>query len=102
MKVNFREGQNVQARPKLLILIDPRQYQAPVGTGRKPQQIFVIRHNCADAQTEILIDILSSDSIGQHFTTAGGHRSARTPPDQLEGTVRNDQGIIDNAKLQII
>ena len=95
MKVNFREGQNVQ-QGELLILIDPRPYQAQLEQAQAQQ--FRDQAQLRDAKLNLdrYTALIPSGSISQQQVD-----TQRALADQLEGTVRNDQGIIDNAKLQI-
>jgi len=96
MQVNFREGQNVR-QGELLILIDPRPYQAQLDQAEA--QLFRDQAQLRDAKLNLdrYTALIPSGSISQQQVD-----TQRALADQLEGTVRNDQGIIDTAKLQIV
>jgi multidrug efflux system membrane fusion protein len=95
MKVNFREGQNVR-QGELLILIDPRPYQAQLEQAQA--QLFRDQAQLRDAKLNLdrYTSLIPSGSISRQQVD-----TQRALADQLEGTVRNDQGLIDTAKLQI-
>jgi multidrug efflux system membrane fusion protein len=95
MQVNFREGQNVK-KGELLILIDPRQYQAQLEQAQA--QLFRDQAQLRDAKLNLerYTALIPSGSISRQQVD-----TQKALADQLEGTVRNDQGLIDNAKLQI-
>jgi membrane fusion protein, multidrug efflux system len=95
MQVNFREGQNV-SQGELLILIDPRPYQAQLEQAQA--QLFRDQAQLRDAKLNLdrYTSLIPSGSISRQQVD-----TQRALADQLEGTVRNDQGLIDTAKLQI-
>ncbi len=95
MQVNFREGQNVR-QGELLILIDPRPYQAQLEQAQA--QLFRDQAQLRDAKLNLdrYTSLIPSGSISRQQVD-----TQRALADQLEGTVRNDQGLIDTAKLQI-
>jgi multidrug efflux system membrane fusion protein len=95
MKVNFREGQAVQ-EGELLIEIDARPYQ--VQLEQMQAQLFRDQAQLRDAKLNLdrYTALLPSGSIAQQQVD-----TQKALVDQLDGTVRNDQAQIDNAKLQI-
>ena len=95
MRVNFREGQNVR-QGELLILIDPRPYQAQLEQAQA--QLFRDQAQLRDAKLNLdrYTSLIPSGSISRQQVD-----TQRALADQFEGTVRNDQGLIDTAKLQI-
>ena len=95
MQVNFREGQNVR-QGELLILIDPRPYQAQLEQAQA--QLFRDQAQLRDAKLNLdrYTSLIPSGSISRQQVD-----TQRALADQLEGTVGNDQGLIDTAKLQI-
>jgi multidrug efflux system membrane fusion protein len=96
MKVNVREGQNVK-EGESLIEIDPRPYQ--VQLEQTQAQLFRDQAQLRDAKLNLerYTSLIPSGSIAQQQVD-----TQRALADQLEGTVRNDQGLIDSAKLQIV
>jgi multidrug efflux system membrane fusion protein len=96
MKVNFREGQNVN-QGELLIEIDSRPFQ--VQLEQMQAQLFRDQAQLRDAQLNLqrYTSLISSGSIAQQQVD-----TQKALADQLEGTVRTDQAQIDNAKLQIV
>ena len=95
MKVNFREGQTVQ-EGELLIEIDARPYQ--VQLEQMQAQLFRDQAQLRDAKLNLdrYTALIPSGSIAQQQVD-----TQKALVDQLDGTVRNDQAQIDNAKLQI-
>src|ERR1700739_3259005 len=95
MKVNFREGQNVK-QGELLIEIDSRPFQ--VQLEQMQAQLFRDQAQLRDAKLNLdrYIALIPSGSIAQQQVD-----TQKATVDQLDGTVRNDQAQIDNAKLQI-
>jgi membrane fusion protein, multidrug efflux system len=96
MRVLVREGQTVD-QGELLIEIDPRPFQvqleqAQAQLSRDQAQLSDAKLNLARYTT-----LIPSGSIAQQQVD-----TQKALVDQLEGTVRNDQGQIDNAKLQIV
>jgi multidrug efflux system membrane fusion protein len=96
MQVNFKEGQNVR-QGELLILIDPRPYQATLD--QMQAQLFKDQATLRDAQLNLqrYTTLIPSGSIAQQQVD-----TQKSLVDQLDGQVRTDQAQIDNAKLQIV
>ena len=95
MKVNFREGQYVN-QGELLIEIDSRPFQ--VQLEQMQAQLFRDQAQLRDAKLNLdrYTALIPSGSIAQQQVD-----TQKALVDQLDGTVRNDQALIDNAKLQI-
>ena len=95
MKVNFVEGQFVK-RGELLIEIDERPFQ--VQLEQMQAQLFRDQAQLRDAKLNLdrYTTLIPSGSIAQQQVD-----TQKALVDQLDGTVRNDQAQIDNAKLQI-
>ena len=96
MKVNFIEGQFVK-EGDLLIEIDDRPYK--VQLEQMEAQLFRDQAQLRDAQLNYdrYKALIPSGSISQQQVD-----TQKALVDQLDGTVRNDQAQIDNAKLQIV
>lgn len=95
-KVFFKEGQMVQAGD-LLIQIDPRPYQVQLTEAQG--QMARDKANLVNAQV-----LLERDKVlyTQNILAKQDLDNQRALVGQYAGTVKNDQGIIDNAKLQLI
>jgi len=95
MRVNVREGQNVKENESL-IEIDPRPFQ--VQLEQVQAQLYRDQAQLRDAKLNLdrYTSLIPSGSIAQQQVD-----TQKALADQLEGTVRNDQGLIDSAKLQI-
>jgi multidrug efflux system membrane fusion protein len=96
VEVNFKEGQNVK-QGELLIVIDPRPYQAQLD--QMQAQKFKDEATLRDAQLNLqrYTSLIPSGSIAQQQVD-----TQKSLVDQLEGTVRTDQAQIDNARLQVL
>ncbi len=97
IQVNFKEGQNV-SKGELLAVIDPRPYQ--VALDQAQAQLFKDQASLRDAQLnyERFKGLLQdSGSMSQQQVD-----TQQATVDQLEGTVRNDQAMIESAKLNLI
>jgi multidrug efflux system membrane fusion protein len=96
MRVLVREGQTVN-QGDLLIEIDPRPFQVQLEQAQA--QLSRDQAQLTDAKLNLAryTALIPSGSIAQQQVD-----TQKALVDQLEGTVRNDQGQIDNAKLQII
>ncbi len=96
MKVNVREGQNVN-QGELLIEIDARPFQ--VQLEQMQAQLFRDQAQLRDARLNLerYTSLIPSGSIAQQQVD-----TQKALADQLDGTVRTDQAQIDTAKLQIV
>jgi multidrug efflux system membrane fusion protein len=96
MRVNYKEGQIVK-QGQLLAEIDPRPYQAQLTQAEG--QMIRDKALLANAKVDLKrYRILSSqDSIAEQQ-----YATQKSLVHQLEGTVKLDQGQIDNAKLQLV
>jgi multidrug efflux system membrane fusion protein len=96
MKVNVREGQNVN-QGELLIEIDARPYQAQLD--QMQAQLFRDQAQLRDAKLNLdrYTSLIPSGSIAQQQVD-----TQKALADQLEGTVRTDQAQIETAKLNIV
>ena len=96
MKVLFKEGQVVD-RGTLLAEIDPRPFEAQLtqALGQMARDQALLANARLDLQR--YQDLAAEDSIAkQQYDTQ------KSLVRQLEGTVKVDQGQIDNARLQIV
>src|ERR1700722_12020061 len=96
MEVNFKEGQNVK-KGAMLILIDPRPYQAALD--QMQAQLFRDQAQLRDAKLNLdrYTTLIPSGSIAQQQVD-----TQKALVDQLDGTVRTDQAQIETAKLNIV
>ena len=96
MRVHYKEGQIVK-KGQLLVEIDPRPFQAQLTQSQG--QMIRDRALLANARVDLeRYRVLSSqDSIAEQQ-----YATQKSLVRQLEGTVKFDQGQIDNAKLQIV
>ncbi len=96
-QVNFREGQNV-SKGDLLAVIDPRPFQ--VALDQAQANLFRDQAQLRDARLnyERFKSLLQeSGAVSQQQVD-----TQKASADQLEGAVRADQALIDNAKLNLV
>lgn len=94
--VRFKEGQFVK-QGELLAVIDPRPYQ--VALEQAQAQLFKDQASLRDARLNYqrYKDLLqNSGAMSQQQVD-----TQQATVDQLDGTVRNDQAAVDNAKLNL-
>lgn len=95
--VRFKEGQFVK-KGELLAVIDPRPYQ--VALEQAQAQLFKDQASLRDARLNYqrYKDLLqNSGAMSQQQVD-----TQQATVDQLDGTVRNDQATVDNAKLNLV
>ena len=96
MRVLFKEGEVVD-KGALLVEIDPRPFEAQLtqALGQMARDQALLANARLDLQR--YHDLVAEDSIAkQQYDTQ------KSLVNQLEGTVKVDQGQIDNARLQIV
>lgn len=94
-RLNFRDGQVVQAG-QLLAQLDPRAFQATLAQAegvlaRDRAQLEGARTDLARYRELLARDAIPKQQLDTQSTLVG----------QLEGTVKADQGAVDNARLQL-
>jgi membrane fusion protein, multidrug efflux system len=97
VQVNFKEGQNVKSGD-LLAVIDPRPFQVALEQAQATQ----FRDQALLRDARLNYDrfkglLQSSGAMSQQQVD-----TQQATVDQLDGTVRNDQAAIDNAKLNLV
>jgi len=95
--VKFKEGETVQ-KGALLAVIDPRPYQVQLDQAQA--QLFKDQASLRDARLNYqrYKDLLqNSGAMSQQQVD-----TQQATVDQLDGTVRNDQATVDNAKLNLV
>ena len=95
MQVNFREGQVVKAG-ELLAQIDPRPFEVQLtqAAGQLAKDQALLKN--AQLDLERYRTLLAQDSISKQQVD-----TQESLVRQYEGTVKADQGQVDNAKLQL-
>lgn len=95
MKVLFREGQAVRAG-QLLAVIDPREFQASLAQaeGQMARDQALLKN--AQLDLERYKTLFAQDSIAKQQLDTQAALVL-----QYEGTVKTDQGVVDNARLQL-
>ena len=94
--IKFREGEHVN-KGDVLAVIDPRPYQVQLEQAQA--QLFKDQASLKDAQLNYqrYKDLLqNSGAISQQQVD-----TQKATADQFEGAVRNDQAMVDNAKLNL-
>ena len=95
--VKFKEGETVK-KGALLAVIDPRPYQVQLDQAQA--QLFKDQATLRDAKLNYqrYKDLLqNSGAMSQQQVD-----TQQATVDQLEGTVRNDQAMVENAKLNLV
>jgi multidrug efflux system membrane fusion protein len=96
VEVKFREGEFAK-KGDLLAVIDPRPYQELLDEAQA--QLFRDQASLRDAQLNFTRDqslFKDSGAVSQQQVD-----TQKATADQLVGTVRNDQALVDNAKLNL-
>jgi multidrug efflux system membrane fusion protein len=96
VEVKFREGEFAK-KGDLLAVIDPRPYQELLDEAQA--QLFRDQASLRDAQLNFTRDqslFKDSGAVSQQEVD-----TQKATADQLLGTVRNDQALVDNAKLNL-
>jgi membrane fusion protein, multidrug efflux system len=96
MKVNYREGQMVH-QGDVLAEIDPRPFQAQLtqAEGQYQRDMALLENAKIDLnrfQTAYSKNAIPKQQLDTQLATVH----------QLEGTVKNDQGLVDSAKVQLV
>ena len=95
--VKFKEGESVK-KGALLAVIDPRPYQVQLDQAQS--QLFKDQASLRDAKLNYqrYKDLLqNSGAMSQQQVD-----TQQATVDQLDGTVRNDQATVDNARLNLV
>jgi membrane fusion protein, multidrug efflux system len=95
-EVKFKEGDNVK-QGELLAIIDPRPYQVQLDQA----QATLSKDEASLRDAKTILErykalFKESGAVSQQQID-----TQQATADELEGTIRNDQALIDNAKLQI-
>ncbi|HXZ28903.1 MAG TPA: MdtA/MuxA family multidrug efflux RND transporter periplasmic adaptor subunit [Terriglobales bacterium] len=95
LEVDFKEGQQVR-KGQLLLVVDPRPFEVQLSEA----QAMLFRDQAQLRDAKVNRDRYS-DLFAKGVIARQQLDTQQALVDQLEGTVRNDQAQIDNAKLQI-
>src|SRR5262249_20764969 len=97
VEVKFREGEFVR-KGDLLAVVDPRPYQVQLDQAQA--QLFRDQASLKDAQLNYKrYKSLLEQSVAMSKQQVDTQQAT---VNQLEGTVRNDQALVDNAKLNLV
>ena len=98
--VKFKEGESVK-KGSLLAVIDPRPYQVQLDQAQS--QLFKDQASLRDRQAEAIVNGTRKDLLQNSGAMSQQQvDTQQATVDQLDGTVRNDQATVDNARLNLV